>query len=332
VTFVFRKPLAKFRLLFRTLNTEHNQVKESETRDPRTLLGTKSGPSRKHRRVVRGPAPRSIEEKVCIEEKVYIDKIRLGNVPLLLDFDNEFGFHHEKLIGSSKKVKCPGGQTIWMKIIAGASEEDSVPREGATKEEAVATGFRSVRATVDFNPSRFVHPNPRDGYITARELPRVLNTIMPVVFRGLGIEWIDLNALGVRVQSIDLARDFQIRRADLERLFHDIRKTRWRYRPTLELINTAGEPDNTLRCRRRPYQIQLYDQKQCHESDFPTDLRCEMRIHRTNYPRYWDLTKISAITPQEVLRILRGTFKDRVPFGAMTSQGRLDFHSGELVP
>jgi hypothetical protein len=279
----------------------------------------------KRRRIIRGPTPESIEESV------YIDKLRLANVPLLIDSDNAFGFHHENLIGSKKTMKLANGQTIWIKISDDPIEEDSVPEEGATEEEIFATAFRRAYATVDFNPSRFVFSNPAEGYINARQLPSVLDRAMPRQFEKLGIPRIDFNDLGVRIRSIDIARDFSVHGANIDTLFHDIRKNSWSRRPTLELINKAGEPDNTLRHRRLAYQIQLYDQKVCHGTDFPTDLRCELRVLRPSYPGSWDLRQTSSITPREVTRVLRMTFERRVPFGAQTSLGRLDFPRGELV-
>lgn len=262
---------------------------------------------------------------------MYVDKIRLGKIRATFNVGNAWGFGTEFVVGNKGSVKLQDGQTIWMRVDRRLKTESVPPRWGSPPDDQ-HPDRRTVEVTLEFNPSRFLYPNPHDGSLPTTLLIPLLRKMPKSVFQGLGLSNMSLLHPEVRLVRIDLARDFTIGDVPPPKIFEKIRRTPWRYRPTLKVYNKAGEPDNTLEVERDAFNIKLYDQKVLQGYDFPTDLRCEMNVKRAKYPGGWDIRSPESWTPDVLTNVLRECFLRRVPFGAQTSAGRLDLGKGRLCP
>lgn len=269
--------------------------------------------SQPHRRVVRRATPYSTARQV------WIDKIVLQKVPLRIDFENGFGFDHQTLVYSSGSLEMMPGLKVHARI-TGQSPDDG------------DTGFRRALVRVEFNPSRVAYLDPADGHIHGGDLCDILGEPMTRLFAEYGMPNTDLLAPGVFATRLDLARDFDLGDVPAGRLLHELHQTDCRKGMYAWLGRELydNRPVNMLKIERQAWKIVLYDQKSLHGPDFPTDLRCELRLLKGRHGKRWNVRRPEYVSPWLASSLLRHYFNFTV-CSARTPSGRLDFDEGRLV-
>jgi hypothetical protein len=250
-----------------------------------------------------------------IMQEVYIDKIRFWNVPLNITSYARLGL---KGLYPGAPGKIPiDGDTLFIRI---------------NKIGSGAATFTPVKASLEFNPSRLVYPNPRDGHIHGDQLEDLLRVAIPCLFRKLG-QAVDLFDHGVGVCQLHIARDHRLPpQLDVEAFLKELGEIRSDARQRATLWRPRGDDGQwstlAVSTRTSPWRMSAYDRSKVHEGC--DGLRTELQLSKGR-ANGWDFRRADDITSASVTELL-GKLFNHVKFGEPTSLGRLDLLCGELVP